>query len=146
MYIYLYLSIYLSICLSICLSIYLHMGCVTHHVLPPPPLLTERRCYFGLLERGCDAVRSLGHLRLLGAHGALAFTRYCHCQYCMVYGITQAGSGGGRILPNSRAIVLHQCGQCRRAGRMRGRGEPEGHLRLLGTHGALAFTYYRFYI
>ena len=28
---------------------------------------------------------------------------------------------GGRILPNSRAIVLQQCGQCRRAGRRKGR-------------------------
>jgi len=29
--------------------------------------------------------------------------------------------GGGRILPNSRAIALQQCGQCRRAGRTKGR-------------------------
>jgi len=27
---------------------------------------------------------------------------------------------GGHILPNSRAIVLQQCGQCRQAGRMKG--------------------------
>ena len=51
----------------------------------------------------------------------LAFTRYCHCQYCTVYGIHRGGWVGGRILPNSRAIVLQQCGQCRRAGRMKGR-------------------------
>jgi len=30
-------------------------------------------------------------------------------------------SRGGRISANSRAIVLQQCGQCRRAGRMKGR-------------------------
>jgi len=51
----------------------------------------------------------------------LVFTRYCHCQYCMVYGIHEGGRVGGRMLPNSRAIVLRQCGQCRRAGRMNGR-------------------------
>jgi len=51
----------------------------------------------------------------------LAFTRYCHCQYCMVCGMHNEGQVGGRILPNSRAIVLQQCGQCRRAGRLKGR-------------------------
>jgi len=41
----------------------------------------------------------------------------------ILYGVchTKEGSGGGRIMPNSRAIVLKQCGQCRRAGRMKGR-------------------------
>ena len=39
------------------------------------------------------------------------------------YGVrhTKGRSRGGRILPNSRAIVLQQCGQCRRAGRMKRR-------------------------
>jgi len=39
------------------------------------------------------------------------------------YGVchTKGGSVGGRILPNSRAIILKQCGQCRHAGRMQGR-------------------------
>ena len=36
----------------------------------------------------------------------LAFTRYCHHQYCVVYGIKGGGSVGGRILRNGRAIVL----------------------------------------
>jgi len=35
----------------------------------------------------------------------LAFTRYCHHQYCMVYGITIGSRWGGRILRNGRAIV-----------------------------------------
>jgi len=39
----------------------------------------------------------------------------------MVYGIHKRGRVGARILPNSRAMVLRQCGQCRRAGRMKGR-------------------------
>jgi len=39
--------------------------------------------------------------------------------YCVWH--TQGGSGGDRILPSSRAIVLQQCGQCRRAGRTKGR-------------------------
>jgi len=34
---------------------------------------------------------------------------------------TKGRSRGGRILPNNHAIALHQCGQCRRAGRMQGR-------------------------
>jgi len=34
---------------------------------------------------------------------------------------TKGRSSEGCILPNSRAIVLQQCGQCRRAGRMNGR-------------------------
>jgi len=38
--------------------------------------------------------------------------------WCMAY---TKGSVGGRIFPNSRAIVLQQCGQCRRAGRMQER-------------------------
>ena len=46
----------------------------------------------------------------------LAFTRYCYYHYCMVYGIQTRGRRGGRILPNSRAIVLHQGGQCRWGG------------------------------
>jgi len=41
----------------------------------------------------------------------------------ILYGVkhTAGGSRGGRILPNSRAIVLRQCGQCRWAGRMKER-------------------------
>jgi len=42
-------------------------------------------------------------------------------QYCIVYGIQKGGRGGNHILPDSHAIVLQQCGQCRRAGRMKGR-------------------------
>jgi len=38
----------------------------------------------------------------------------------MVYGIPDGGRGG-LLLPNSRAIVLQQCEQCRRAGRMKRR-------------------------
>jgi len=40
----------------------------------------------------------------------------------MVYGIYTGGrrGGGGRLLPNSRAIVLHQGGQCRWARGMKG--------------------------
>ena len=41
----------------------------------------------------------------------------------ILYGVwnTKEGSVRGCILPNSRAIVLQQCGQCKRAGRMQGR-------------------------
>jgi len=54
-------------------------------------------------------------------HPGLAFTRYCYYPYCMVHGIQKGGRGGGRILLDSHAIVLQQCGQCRRAERMKGR-------------------------
>ena len=53
-------------------------------------------------------------------HLPLAFTRYCYHQSCMAHGI-QKEVEGGHIRPNSRAIVLQQCGQCSRAGRMTGR-------------------------
>jgi len=43
----------------------------------------------------------------------LAFTRYCHCQYCMVYGNHKRGRVGGRILRIRRALVLQSCEQCR---------------------------------
>jgi len=41
----------------------------------------------------------------------------------ILYGVChmKGSSRGGRILPSSRAIVLQQCGRCRRAGRMKGR-------------------------
>ena len=46
----------------------------------------------------------------------LAFTRYCHHQYCIVYGIKNWGSVGGRTLRNGRAIVLQQGRLCRWGG------------------------------
>ena len=46
------------------------------------------------------------YVHLASAPPHLAFTRYCHYQYCMVYSI-QMGSGGGcRNVRNGRAIVL----------------------------------------
>jgi len=36
----------------------------------------------------------------------LALTGYCQCHFCMVYDIQKGGWGRGRILLNSRAIVL----------------------------------------
>ena len=41
----------------------------------------------------------------------------------ILYGVwhTKVRSRWGRIMPNSRAIVLQQCGQCRRAGSVKGR-------------------------
>jgi len=50
----------------------------------------------------------------------LAFTRYCYCQNCMVYSTHTGGRKGSLILFNHRAIVLHQGGQCRWAGGMKG--------------------------
>jgi len=51
----------------------------------------------------------------------LAFTRYCYYQYCIVYNSMQTeGRKASRILSNNRAILLHQGGQCRWAGGMKG--------------------------
>jgi len=46
--------------------------------------------------------------------------RDCDCQYCMVYSIHTGGRKGSLIPSHDRAIVLHQGGQCRWAGGMRG--------------------------
>jgi len=58
-------------------------------------------------------------LRFL-AKRALAFTRYCYYQYCRVYSIQTLVRRGSRILPDNRAIVLHQGGQYRWAGGIKG--------------------------
>jgi len=50
----------------------------------------------------------------------LAFTRYCYDQYCIVYSIHTEGRKASRILSNHRAILLHQGGQCRWAGGVKG--------------------------
>ena len=50
----------------------------------------------------------------------LVFTRHRYYQYCMAYGIHMGGRKGSRILSNNRVIVLHQGGQCRRAGGKKG--------------------------
>ena len=46
----------------------------------------------------------------------LAFKRYCHYLYCRVYGIQTGRRGRGRIMRNSRAIVLQWCRLCRWGG------------------------------
>jgi len=46
----------------------------------------------------------------------LAITRYWYYQYCMAHSIQTRVRRGSLILPNNRAIVLHQIGQCRWAG------------------------------
>jgi len=53
--------------------------------------------------------------RRLGSR-VLALTGYCQCHFCMVYDLQKGGWGGGRILLNSRAIVLLSYGQCRWGG------------------------------
>jgi len=55
-----------------------------------------------------------------GPWSSLAFTRYCHHQCSMVYGITRGGSVGGRILRNGRAFVLQYGRLCRRGGGIHG--------------------------
>jgi len=63
----------------------------------------------GALERELAKANSLLAQRelQLSMMSRLAFTRYYHHQYCMVYGIHGGwGVGGVRILRNGRALVL----------------------------------------
>jgi len=59
------------------------------------------------------------HTSRSGVH----FGLYTILRLPILYGVwhTQGGRMGGRILPNHRATVLQQYGQCRRAGRMKRR-------------------------
>jgi len=83
------------------------LDCALTHLPPPPP--QNPYCYllpYPLYERG------------LGLNTILLLP--------ILQGVwhTKGRSREGRILPNSRTIVLHQCGQCRRAGRMKGQSIP----------------------
>jgi len=72
-------------------------------------------------RRSCAGMpRSARNVCSVSEYQELAFTRYCHYQYCMVHGIQTGGREGGRILRNYRAIVLQKCAQCRWAGGMKG--------------------------
>jgi len=63
---------------------------------------------------------TLAEARLTKGAGEARIGLYTILLFPILYGVwhTQGGSGGGRVLPNHRAMVLQQCGQCRRAGRM----------------------------
>ena len=50
----------------------------------------------------------------------VACTRYCYCQYCMVYSIQMRGRKGSRIRSNNRAIILHQGGTMQVGGGVKG--------------------------
>jgi len=52
--------------------------------------------------------------------GGLAFTPNWYYHYCMVYSVQAGGRKGSRILPNSRAIVLHQGANAGGPGGMKG--------------------------
>ena len=65
-------------------------------------------------EKNCSTLASCG------ASVGL-YTRYCIANIVQCMSYEKGGRRGGHILPNSRAIILQQCGQCRRAGRMEGR-------------------------
>jgi len=71
--------------------------------------------------RDLDQEYGHAHPRRDGPRASLAFTftRYCYCQYCMVYSIQTRGRKGTRILSNNCALVLHQGRQCRWAGGMK---------------------------
>ena len=62
-------------------------------------------------------IYSTRRVPVLSVWRELGFTRYCYYQYGMVHGIHKGVRVGGRILPNSRAMLLQQCGQCSRAGK-----------------------------
>jgi len=57
---------------------------------------------------GCDVADLFDGLciRCIKAGRYLVSIRYCHYQYCMVYGISREGRGGGHVLRISCAMVL----------------------------------------
>jgi len=77
-------------------------------------------------EGGMSLTESAAHSRvsnsppLIRTPPYLTFTRYCYYQYCMVSSIQTGGQKGSRILSNNRTMVLHQGGQCRWSGGMKG--------------------------
>jgi len=60
---------------------------------------------------GCVPSRRLFLRSWWISHRNLAFTRFCYCQYFIVYSIHTRGRKGSRIRSNNRAIVLHQGGK-----------------------------------
>jgi len=94
-YIYIYIYIYMCVCVCVCVYVYI---CI---------YLVESPCRFHLSASQRTVFRP-----------TLAFTRYYYYQYYMVHSIRTRVRKGSRILCNHRAIVLHQGGQGRRAGRI----------------------------
>jgi len=104
MYVYAYVCVYMSVCARVRVSVSVYYRSPLPRIPPYTPDTPD--------PSACKAVRSL------------TFTRYCYWQWCMVYGIQkrgQGGGGGGRMVFNSRAIVLQRCGQCSWVGGMKGR-------------------------
>jgi len=62
----------------------------TAHAQMPTPFLS----LFRVASLPPTGIRSLPPISLLPFSCRLAFTRYCHCQYCMVYGIDTGGRVG----------------------------------------------------
>jgi len=89
-------------------------GRVVHGSLEVDKYLVKAKlrvaCSGGASRRVCGG----GTSRLVnGERHPLAFRRYSHRKYCMVYDIQRRGRWGGRVLRNGRAIVLQWGMLCR---------------------------------
>jgi len=71
-----------------------HSSCTT---LTPKPCTAR--------QTPCTRAMNAGSTVRSKVRCSLAFTRYCHDQYCMVYGIHKGGRRVVRILRNSRVKV-----------------------------------------
>jgi len=73
------------------------------------PKSRTSKCLNSKMLAGCSnrVFSCMISIWLVGA--ALAFTRYCNAQYCMVYGVKTGGRKGVAYC----AIVLQPCGRCR---------------------------------
>jgi len=116
-YIFIY-HVYLYICIRICIStyvsVYINIYTYVHTYIFTDP---RAQAHFVSFPRPPPV-----HMCVLCF---LAFTRYCHCQYCIVYGNHKGGWAGGRILRMCRAIVLQWCEQCRWRGQYKDDGRVQ---------------------
>jgi len=131
-FIYIYIYIYAYVCPNPTLVVLGGRSRVIHDLAPPPSLQNPDRvnpsslhatrgdaimvreladspplaCMFARSHLYFTCIPPVSHTISLVSPCPLAFTRYCHHQYCIVHGIQKEGSVRGRILPNGRAIVL----------------------------------------
>jgi len=119
-YTYTYIHIYLYLYIHTHIYVYIYIYTHTHtHIYIYIYIYDHHR----LFVRGTRV--ALLRLRIrrrqqIELNWMLAFIQYCYYQYCLVYSMQTGFRRISRILPNNRAIVLHQGGQCRCSGGMKG--------------------------
>jgi len=92
-----------------------HRPTHTTRTTPQTPQTNTSHNHLKTLEGGATTVRATSHAKVGGpSHG----TVITNIVWCIAY--EKNIRRGSRILPKNRAIVLHQGGQCRWAGGMKG--------------------------